>query len=154
MIITRNTFLPARMGNNLTNAAPIRATLLVVALLLLYGTSFAGADSYAKSNAGIKNIQASSPTFAGATDRTSACVDSAACANHRSESWIAVDPTNANHLVGMSKFFFDPLFYLFHIGSYVSFDGGKSWANAVVPGFDCQSAPTFLGRYDGPDFGL
>jgi hypothetical protein len=116
---------------------------LVVALLLLYGTSFAGTDSYAKSNAGIKNIQASSSTFAGATDRTSACVDSAAYDNHRSESWIAVDPTDANHLVGMSKFFFDPLFYLFHLGSYVSSDGGKSWTNAVVPGFDCQSAPTF-----------
>lgn len=142
MIITKNTFLPTRMGNNITNAAGTRAALLVVALLLLYGTSFAGTDSYAKSNAGIKNIQASSPTTGGATDKTGACVNIAAYNNHRSESWVAVDPTNSSHLVGMSKFFFDPEFYLFHLGSYVSTDGGKSWSNEVVPGFDCQSAPT------------
>ncbi len=28
--------------------------------------------------------------------------------NHHSESWIAVDPKDSNHLVGMSKFFYDP----------------------------------------------
>jgi len=88
-------------------------------------------------------VQASSPAFAGATDRTGACVKNAAYNNHRSESWLAVDPTNPNHLVGTSKFFFDPLFYLFHLGSYVSFDGGNSWTNAVISGFDCQSAPSF-----------
>jgi len=118
--------------------------LLIAHLLLLPpAPSFAGTSSYEKSNAGIKNIQASSPAFAGATDRTGGCVNNGAYDNHRSESWLAVDPTDPNHLVGTSKFFFDPVFYLFHLGSYVSFDGGKSWSNAVIPGFDCQSAPNF-----------
>jgi hypothetical protein len=115
--------------------------LLATALLVLSGVALADSASYARTNAGIKNVQASSPAFAGATDRTGACVDGAAYNNHRSESWVALDPTNPNHLVGMSKFFFDPVFYLFHLGSYASFDGGQSWTNEVVPGFDCQSAP-------------
>ncbi len=82
------------------------------------------------------------PPQVGATDRTGACVTNAAYNNHRSESWIAVDPTNPSHLVGLSKFFFDPVFYLFHLGSYVSTDAGKSWTNNLIPGFDCQSAPS------------
>ena len=135
----------SRIGSHAGRAAAKAAALMVAMLLLLFGTVAAGpnSSSYATSNAGIKNIQASSPTFAGATDRTGACVQNAPYNNHRGESWIAVDPTNADHLVGTSKFFFDPLFYLFHLGSYASFSGGKSWSNAVIPGFDCQSAPTF-----------
>ncbi len=107
------------------------------------GVSVAGPDSYSKSNAKIPNIQASSPATGGATDKDGGCVANAAYNNHRGESWVAVDPTNPNHLVGSSKFFFDPLFYLFHLGSYASFDGGNTWSNEVIPGFDCQSAPTF-----------
>jgi len=121
--------------------------LAAVAALLVAlgpaGSAFAGGPSYEKSNAAVKNVQASSAASAGATDKTGACVQNAAYNNHRSESWIAVDPTSPEHLVGTSKFFFDPVFYLFHVGSYVSFDGGKSWTNAVIPGFDCQSAPNF-----------
>jgi hypothetical protein len=127
---------------------PARGKFLaaVAALLVVLGSAgsaFADGTSYENSNAGVKNFQASSATSAGATDATSACVQNAAYNNHRSESWIAVNPTNPNHLVGTSKFFFDPVFYLFHLGSYVSFDGGQSWTNAVIPGFDCQSAPNF-----------
>jgi hypothetical protein len=133
-------FLRTTTGKNRVVVA-IAIGLLATALLVLSGVARADSASYAKSNAGIKNVQASSPTFAGATDRMGACVTNAAYNNHRSESWIALDPTNPNHLVGMSKFFFDPVFYLFHLGSYASFDGGNSWVNQVVPGFDCQSAP-------------
>jgi hypothetical protein len=125
----------------LLSVGKMAGCLFAATLFLLAGSLRAQSTSYAKSNAGIKNVQASSATTAGATDRTGACVNNAGYNNHRSESWIAVDPTNANHLVGMSKFFFDPLFYLFHLGAYVSSDGGKSWTNAVVPGFDCQSDP-------------
>ncbi len=133
-------FLRTIRGKNRI-AVAVAIGLLATALLVLSGIALADSALYAKSNAGIKNVQASLPAFAGATDRTGACVDNAAYNNHRSESWIALDPTNPNHLVGMSKFFFDPVFYLFHLGSYASFDGGKSWTNQVVPGFDCQSAP-------------
>ncbi len=135
-------FLPTTRGKNRI-AVAVAIGLLATALLVLSGVALADSGPYAKSNAGIKNVQASSPTFAGATDKNSVCVNNSAYNNHRSESWIGVDPTNSNHLVGTSKFFFDPVFYLFHVGSYVSFDGGKSWTNAVIPGFDCQSAPNF-----------
>jgi hypothetical protein len=105
--------------------------LLAAAAAWLLPSSYAGTQSYAQSNAGIKNIQVSSPPTGGAPDKTGACVSNAAYNNHRSESWVAVDPTDSSHLVGMSKFFFDPAFYLFHLGSYVSTDGGKSWSNEV-----------------------
>jgi len=146
MATKNHTFLVRRTRSNSSRTKTVRClgSLLIAHLLLLPpAPSFAGTSSYEKSNAGIKNIQASSPAFAGATDRTGGCVNNGAYDNHRSESWLAVDPTDPNHLVGTSKFFFDPVFYLFHLGSYVSFDGGKSWSNAVIPGFDCQSAPNF-----------
>ncbi len=117
--------------------------LLGVLMLLGSEVTARGQGTYAESNAKIPNIQASSAAVGGATDKNGACVLNAAYNNHRGESWIAVDPTNANHLVGSSKFFFDPLFYLFHLGSYASFDGGSTWSNEVIPGFDCQSAPKF-----------
>ncbi len=125
-----------------TNAFRAAAALLLVALfsLQLLATPTAASSPYETSNARIPNIQASSPATGGATDSTGACAKDAAYNNHRSESWIAVDPANPMHLVGMSKFFFDPQHYLFHLGSYVSNDGGQSWTNAVIPGFDCQSA--------------
>lgn len=119
------------------------ATALIVQGLVPMGALFAITPPYETSNAGIKNVQASSPASGGATDRDGNCVFGAQYNNHRSESWIAVDPADGNHLVGMSKFFFDPAFYLFHIGSYNSFDGGQTWTNEVVPGFDCQSASGF-----------
>lgn len=115
---------------------------LLASLFLSSLTSLAADSSYASSNRQIPNIQVSSPVVGGATDRSGACVFNALYNNHFSESWITVDPTNSRHLVAMSKFFFDPLFYLFHVGSHVSFDGGKTWRSELVPGFDCQSAPT------------
>ena len=127
---------------NLVTVA-LACSLLTTMLLVWERAALADSASYAKSNAGIKNVQASSAAFAAATDRNSTCINDAAYNNHRGESWIAVDPTNPNHLVGTSKFFFDPVFYLFHLGSYVSSNGGTSWTNEVIPGFDCQSAPNF-----------
>ncbi len=93
------------------------------------------------SQPGVTNIQTTFPITWGATDKTGACVTNANYNNHHSESWIAVDPKNSNHLVGMSKFFYDPQHYLFHLGAQVSRDGGLHWTNAIVPGFDCQYAP-------------
>ena len=116
------------------------AIVLIVLGLVPVG---AWSASYETSNAGIQNVQASSPTSGGATDKNGNCVFNASYSNHHSESWIALDPTNASHLVGMSKFFFDPAYYLFHIGSHNSFDGGQTWKNEVVPGFDCHTAPGF-----------
>lgn len=117
--------------------------LLLLVMLLPPEASVAAPDSYSKTNHGISNLQANSPSVGGATDKDVGCVVDAPYDNHRGESWIAVDPSNPAHLVGMSKFFFAPLFYLFHLGSCASFDGEKTWSNAGIPGVDCQSAPAF-----------
>jgi hypothetical protein len=122
--------------------AAIAAAALLLFTLVTSPSVSAGGDSYDTSNAGIKNIQASFPTTAGATDHAGACVQNAPYNNHHSESWVAVDPTNASHIVGVDKFFFDPAFYLFHIGANVTFDGGQTWTNEVIPGFDCHSNPS------------
>ncbi|HET9282170.1 MAG TPA: sialidase family protein [Candidatus Angelobacter sp.] len=122
-------------------ALNIKAVLLAGLIMLATGNSFAQ-NSYANTNRYIPNVQVSSPAIGGATDRNGACVFNAQYNNHFSESWIAVDPNDSEHLVAMSKAFFDPLFYLFHVTSHVSFDGGKTWRTEIVPGFDCQSAPT------------
>ena len=103
----------------------------------------AGTD-YAGSNAGIVNVQAST------TPITMACPagapwlrDPDVCAqrwstkaNDRSESDIAVDPTNPNHIVGMSKAFFSPKDYLFRLVWYDSTDGGKHWKSGILPGYE------------------
>jgi hypothetical protein len=122
------------MGRNIAGG------LLAVGVSILFALQLVGAPAAASSKAtsttGIPNIQASHPVTGGATDETGACVPIAAYNNHRSESWIAIDPTNPMHLVGMSKFFFHPEFYLFHLGAYVSTNGGTSWTNGLIPGFD------------------
>ncbi len=57
--------------------------------------------------------------------------------NGRSESHITADPSDPRHLVGSSKFFTNADEYLFHVGTYVSFNAGRTWtAEQVVPGFD------------------
>lgn len=50
-------------------------------------------------------------------------------ANDRSESWIAVNPTDPYNLVGASKKFSDPATYKFSLASYASWDGGQSWTD-------------------------
>jgi hypothetical protein len=133
-----------RERNAKTSTLKAIAFLILVSLISIqfFVPGTAASNSYDTSNKGIPNNQASSPTTGGALDRTAACVTNAAYNNQRSESWLAIDPTNPSHLVGLSKFFFDPEFYLFHLGSYVSNDAGKSWTNGLIKGFDCQSAPT------------
>lgn len=116
--------------------------LIILALfslqLLAYPT--AGASGYEKSNGGIVNIQTTSSVRGGAFDPKGDCTRNAAYNNHHSESWIVIDPTDPNHLVGVSKFFSNPQYYLTHDGALVSRDGGRSWTNTIIQGFDCRSA--------------
>jgi len=98
-------------------------------------------SGYGTSNVGIPNILTTFNVRGGAVDNNGECVRNAAYNNDHSESWIAVDPTNAQHLVAVTKFFFDPEYYLFHVGVQVSKDGGRSWTDSILPGFDCRSAP-------------
>jgi hypothetical protein len=126
-------------NRQLLTAAMILALTLLLPLHVLASPILSSIPYAAQS--GVTNVQATYPINGGATDKTGACVSNANYNNHHSESWIAVDPRDSNHLVGMSKFFYDPQHYLFHLGAQVSRDGGLHWTNSIVPGFDCQSAP-------------
>jgi hypothetical protein len=96
-------------------------------------------------------VVASQPVAAAGTDGFGQCQPNGRYATNRSESTLAVDPQNASHLVGLSKFFFSSPYnglltdwsqvYLFHLGSYTSWDGGTSWSNGLLPGYDCVSGP-------------
>jgi hypothetical protein len=119
---------------------------MVLVILVLFSLQLlvypeARASAYEKSNAGIVNIQTTSSVSGGAFDPKGDCIRNAAYNNHHSESWIAIDPTDPNHMVGVSKFFSNPQYYLSHVGALVSRDGGTSWKNTIIPGFDCHSAP-------------
>ncbi len=132
------------MNRRVLNRQLLTATMILALTLLLpfhvLASPTISSVPYA-GQPGVSNIQTTFPITWGATDKTGACVTNANYNNHHSESWIAVDPRNSNHLVGMSKFFYDPQHYLFHLGAQVSRDGGLHWTNAIVPGFDCWSAP-------------
>jgi hypothetical protein len=52
-----------------------------------------------------------------------------------SEPALAINPANPNNLVAGSKFFSDPANYRFHIGTFFSVDGGRSWHDSgIIPG--------------------
>ncbi|MFN2581991.1 MAG: hypothetical protein ABR498_04525 [Candidatus Dormibacteria bacterium] len=54
-----------------------------------------------------------------------------------SESDIRVDPTNAHHLIGSSKWFVSAEGYNHLLGFYESFDGGATWpAQGHIPGYE------------------
>jgi hypothetical protein len=54
-----------------------------------------------------------------------------------SESDIRVDPTNAQHVIGQSKWFVNAEGYNHLLGFYESFDGGRTWAvQGHVPGYE------------------
>jgi hypothetical protein len=54
--------------------------------------------------------------------------------NDRSESALAINPTDPYHLVAASKKFTDPHTYAFSLIAYVSFDGGQSWKESAPLG--------------------
>jgi hypothetical protein len=100
--------------------------------------------SYAASNsADTLNVQATVPVVGGGQNSANQEVTDAAYNNDFSESYLAVNPDNPANIVGSSKFFFQPPWYLFHVGSYASFDGGATWTGQqVIPGFDPRTAPS------------
>lgn len=51
----------------------------------------------------------------------------------RSESAIAANPLNPKNLIAASKKFSNPATYRFSIGLRVSFDGGETWQDSVLP---------------------
>ncbi|TML42318.1 MAG: hypothetical protein E6G23_08175, partial [Actinobacteria bacterium] len=89
------------------------AALGVVAAL---AASAGAAGGYDTDTAGVVNVQASTtPIFQPCPSGAPWLRDPDVCAsrwsplaNDKSESDLAVDPTNPNHIVGMSKAFFSP----------------------------------------------
>ena len=95
---------------------------------------------YANSYHNFPNVQASSPTPGGATDNSGACQGVVTYNQDHGELDLALDPQNPNHLLGASKFLYRDDQYLFHLGSYVSFDGGASFSNQIIPDYDCVTS--------------
>ena len=54
--------------------------------------------------------------------------------NDFSEVMVYLDPTDPNHLLGASKFFYNPVGYAFYTGVFESYDGGLSWTELQPPG--------------------
>ena len=73
-----------------------------------------------------------------------------------SEPSIAMDPLNHNHLIAGSKMYEDLPHYLFKVGTYESFDGGRTWEDqGQLPGF-CEEPPQSrrVPESKGPSSGL
>lgn len=129
------------MGHPLARTACL---LIVTAFGLTLLSAAPASAGYADSNAGILNVQASTtpvtlpcPAAAAWLRDPNVCANRwSATANDKSESDLAVDPTNHDHIVGMSKFFFSPDDYLFKLGWYDSTYGGRTWTNGLLPGYD------------------
>lgn len=54
--------------------------------------------------------------------------------NDFSECMVVLDPTDPNHLLGSSKFFYVPQTYDFYTGVFESYDGGQTWTEAIPNG--------------------
>jgi hypothetical protein len=116
------------------------AALGVVAAL---AASAGASGGYETDTGGVVNVQASTtPIFQACPSGAPWLRDPAVCAsrwsqfaNDKSESDLAVDPTNPNHIVGMSKAFFSPKDYLFELVWYDSTDGGQTWTSGILPGY-------------------
>lgn len=102
------------------------------------------ARQYAASNHGIANVQASYPVNGGASSHDNVCQGVVSYDQDHGESDIAVDPQNSSHLLGASKFFYQDSGYLFHLGSYSSEDGGSTWTDQIIPGYDCTTSGNSL----------
>jgi uncharacterized repeat protein (TIGR01451 family) len=59
--------------------------------------------------------------------------------NDFSEVMVALDPTDPNHLLGASKFFWAPASYDFYTGVFESYDAGHSWTELQPPGVESYS---------------
>src|SRR5712691_10356297 len=122
-------------------AARVLPTVAVAAAALAVSAGAAG--DYASGTSGVINVQASTTPISQPCPATApwlrdpnVCVSRwSTLANDKSESDIAVDPTNSSHIVGMSKAFFSPRDYLFRLVWYDSRDGGQTWKSGVLPGY-------------------
>lgn len=59
--------------------------------------------------------------------------------NDFSEVMVYLDPTDPNHLLGASKFFYQPQTYDFYTGVFESYDGGHTWTEKQPAGIETYS---------------
>jgi len=59
--------------------------------------------------------------------------------NDFSEVMVSLDPTDPNHLLGASKFFYNPASYAFYTGVFESYDSGLTWTELQPPGVSVYS---------------
>ena len=59
--------------------------------------------------------------------------------NDFSEVMVALDPTDPDHLLGCSKFFYNPAAYDFYTGVFESYDGGLTWTELQPAGVENYS---------------
>ncbi len=70
-----------------------------------------------------------------------------------SEPHIAMNPRNHNNLVAGSKMYVNLANYLFKIGMYASFDGGRTWTDTgQLPGYPTATPSQCTGAPDGQTF--
>ncbi|HEX6548899.1 MAG TPA: sialidase family protein [Candidatus Dormibacteraeota bacterium] len=88
----------------------------------------AGAATTGEQQSGYPTQQGTNPGYPAATPML---------VKGHSESNIAVDPTNPNHIIGTSKWFVSPEGYNHLLGFYESFDGGTTFSvQGHIPGFE------------------
>ena len=129
----------------MASRSPIFPTLVAaLGVVAALAASAGAAGGYETDTGGVVNVQASTtPIFQPCPSGAPWLRDPDVCAsrwsplaNDKSESDLAVDPTNPNHIVGMSKAFFSPKDYLFELVWYDSTDGGQTWTSGILPGYD------------------
>jgi uncharacterized repeat protein (TIGR01451 family) len=59
--------------------------------------------------------------------------------NDFSEVMVYLDPTDPDHLLGASKFFYQPATYDFYTGVFESYDGGLTWTQSQPAGVEVYS---------------
>jgi len=121
-------------------------TILLFSLLMLpSNASIVGSQTnrdYASSNLGIDNIQTSLRIKGPATEPVvSSCIPSVEFKGN-AESMLLVDPNDPNHLIGASHFIYKFATggrFSGSVGIHTSNDGGLTWENHLINGFDCLS---------------
>ncbi|HKM76799.1 MAG TPA: sialidase family protein [Candidatus Bathyarchaeia archaeon] len=134
--------------------------ILILSLTLSTGnirTSISPSGGFEASNVGIPNLQVTAPINGTAMDlHTNQCVHNAEFTANVGSTLI-VDPSDLDHLVGSTQFIFDVTnnFFSGSAAEIDSNDGGVTWGQHLVTGFDC-SQPSFsdsVGTY-GPSIAI
>src|SRR5208282_1406859 len=137
------------------NPTRLVAILLLSVALVSTGiiqTNLSASGGFDTSNVGIPNLQVSAPINGTAMDlHTNQCLHNVELTGNAGSTLI-VDPSDLDHLVGSTQFIYEftSNFFSASAGEIDSNDGGATWRQHLVTGFDC-SQPNFsdsVGTYD------